>query len=375
MTPDRSIPELSAADRAHMARALALAERGLYTAPPNPRVGSVIVKDGTIIGEGFHRRTGEAHAEIHALREARAQGRDTHGATLYVTLEPCNHHGRTPPCVEAILAAGIARVVAAMPDPNPAAKHGAERLRAAGVVVDMGLLESEARELNIGFVSRMARGIPWVRVKLAVSIDGRSALTNGASQWITGPDARADGHAWRARACAVLTGVGTILKDDPRLTVRDVETTRQPLRVVVDRNADTPVNARLFDGGPVLLVTAGGHNARWPSSAEVLALPDDAGRIDLAAMLRSLAGRGVNELHVEAGARLNGALLEGGLVDEIILYVAPSVLGDPARGTFERAVPLSSLAARVPLQWHAIDRIGADLRVIARIVRSASGAR
>jgi diaminohydroxyphosphoribosylaminopyrimidine deaminase/5-amino-6-(5-phosphoribosylamino)uracil reductase len=375
MTPDRSIPEFSAADRAHMARALALAERGLYTATPNPRVGSVIVKDGTVIGEGFHRRTGEAHAEVQALQNAREQRRDTRGATLYVTLEPCNHHGRTPPCVDAILAAGITRVVAAMPDPNPAAKHGAERLRAAGVVVDMGLLENEARELNIGFVSRMVRGIPWVRVKLAVSIDGRSALTNGASQWITGPEARADGHAWRARACAVLTGVGTILRDDPRLTVRDVETTRQPLRVVVDRNADTPENARLFDHGPVLLVTAGAHNVRWPSSAEVLALPDDAGRIDLGAMLRSLAGRGVNELHVEAGARLNGALLEGGLVDEIILYVAPSVLGDPARGTFERAVPLSSLAARVPLQWHAIDRIGADLRVITRIVRSASGAR
>jgi len=375
MTPNRSIPELSAADRVHMARALALAERGLYTATPNPRVGSVIVQDGTVIGEGFHRRTGEAHAEIHALRNAREQRRDSRGATLYVTLEPCNHHGRTPPCVDAILSAGIARVVAAMPDPNPAAKHGAERLRAAGVVVDMGLLENEARELNIGFVSRMGRGIPWVRVKLAVSIDGRSALTNGASQWITGPDARADGHAWRARACAVLTGVGTILNDDPRLTVRDVHTTRQPLRVVVDRNADTPVNARLFDDGPVLLVTAGAHNARWPSNAEVLALPDNAGRIDLAAMLRSLAGRGVNELHVEAGARLNGALLEGGLVDEIILYVAPSVLGDPARGAFERSAPLSALAARAPLQWHAIDRIGADLRVIARIVRSASGAR
>jgi diaminohydroxyphosphoribosylaminopyrimidine deaminase / 5-amino-6-(5-phosphoribosylamino)uracil reductase len=374
MTPDRSIPEFSAEDRAHMERALALAERGLYTTTPNPRVGCVIVRDGAVIGEGFHRRTGEAHAEIHAMEDAREQGRDTRGATLYVTLEPCNHHGRTPPCVDAIVAAGITRVVAAMPDPNPAAKHGVERLRASGIAVDVGLLEESARELNIGFVSRMARGIPWVRVKVAVSIDGRTALANGVSQWITGPEARADGHAWRARACAVLTGVGTILKDDPRLTVRDVETTRQPLRVVVDRNADTPVKARVFDGGPVLLVTAGPHNVGWPPTAEVLALPDSEGRIDLAAMMRSLAGRGVNELHVETGARLNGALLESGLADELLLYVAPSVLGDPARGMFERGAPLSSLAARVPLEWHRLDRIGVDLRLIARVLRSAPGA-
>jgi diaminohydroxyphosphoribosylaminopyrimidine deaminase/5-amino-6-(5-phosphoribosylamino)uracil reductase len=218
----------------------------------------------------------------------------------------------------------------------------------------------------------MARGTPWVRVKLAVSVDGRSALTNGASQWITGPDARADGHAWRARACAVLTGVGTILQDDPQLTVRDVDTTRQPLRVIVDRNADTPSNARVFGGGPSLVVTAGARNDRWPDNVETLALPDNAGRIDLAAMMQSLAGRGVNELHVEAGARLNGALIGDGLVDELLVYVAPSVLGDPARGMFELAAPLTSLSARVPLEWHGIERIGADLRVIARVVRTGS---
>ena len=361
--------ELNAVDRAHMGRALALAERGLYTATPNPRVGCVVVKDGVVIGEGFHRRAGEAHAEIAALRDARQRGSEPHGATLYVTLEPCNHYGRTPPCVDAILAAGIARVVAAMPDPNPAARHGAERLRAAGVAVDIGLLEAEAGELNVGFVSRMTRGTPWVRLKLAVSIDGRSALDNGVSQWITGPEARADGHAWRARACAVLTGVGTILKDDPRLTARDAETTRQPLRVIVDRNADTPVKARVFDDGPVLVVTAGARNTGWPANAETLALPDSAGRIDLGAVMHSLAGRGVNEVHVEAGARLNGALLEAGLIDELLLYVAPSVFGDPARGMFERAAPLSSLSARVPLEWRDVERIGADLRVIARVVR------
>jgi len=369
------MPDYSAADHAHMARALTLAERGLYTATPNPRVGCVVVKDGAVVGEGFHLRAGEPHAEVNALKQAREHGRDARGGTLYVTLEPCNHYGRTPPCVDAILTAGIGRVVAAMPDPNPAAGNGAERLRTAGIVVDMGLLENEARELNIGFISRMARGTPWVRVKLAVSVDGRSALTNGASQWITGPDARADGHAWRARACAVLTGVGTILQDDPQLTVRDVDTTRQPLRVIVDRNADTPPKARVLGGGPSLVVTAGARNNGWPASVETLALPDSAGRIDLTAMMRSLAGRGVNELHVEAGARLNGALIGDGLVDELLVYVAPSVLGDPARGMFELAAPLTSLSARVPLEWQGIQRIGADLRVIARIVRTASRTR
>src|SRR5207237_2702847 len=282
---------------------------------------------------------------------------------------PC---GRTAPVDDATLTVDIGRVVAAMPDPNPAAGDGAERLRAAGVVVDIGLLENEARELNIGFVSRMARGTPWVRVKLAVSVDGRSALANGASQWITGPDARADGEPWRARACAVLTGVGTILQDDPQLTVRDVDTTRQPLRVIVDRNADTPPKARALAGGPSLVVTAGTHNRAWPANVETLALPDSAGRIDLAAMMRSLAGRGVNEVHVEAGARLNGALLSEGLIDELLVYFAPSVFGDPARGMFELTAPLTSLSARVPLEWHAIDRVGADLRVIARVVRTGT---
>jgi diaminohydroxyphosphoribosylaminopyrimidine deaminase / 5-amino-6-(5-phosphoribosylamino)uracil reductase len=369
--PSRSVmSDHNAVDHAHMARALALAERGLYTATPNPRVGCVVVKDGVVIGEGFHLRAGEPHAEINALTQAREHGHDARGATLYVTLEPCNHYGRTPPCVDAILAAGIARVVVAMPDPNRAAAHGAQRLRAAGVAVETGLLEDEARELNIGFVSRMSRGVPWVRAKFAVSIDGRTALANGVSQWITGPDARADGHSWRARACAVLTGVGTILQDDPQLTVRDVDTTRQPLRVIVDRNADTPPKARALAGGPSLVVTAGTDNRAWPPNVETLALPDSAGRIDLALMMRSLAERGVNELHVEAGARLNGALLSEGLIDELLVYFAPSVLGDPARGMFELAGPLTSLSARVPLEWHAIDRVGADVRVIARVVRT-----
>ncbi|MEP7275982.1 MAG: bifunctional diaminohydroxyphosphoribosylaminopyrimidine deaminase/5-amino-6-(5-phosphoribosylamino)uracil reductase RibD [Betaproteobacteria bacterium] len=357
-------------DRAAMAQALALAERGLYTTTPNPRVGCVIARAGVVIGEGFHARTGEAHAETLALADAGSRGHDARGGTLYVTLEPCNHRGRTPPCTEAILAAGIARVVAAMPDPNPAAAQGAARLRAAGVEVAVGLMEREAREINVGFVSRMTRGVPWVRLKSATSLDGRTALVNGRSQWITGEAARADGHRWRARACALLTGVGTVIADDPALTVRAVETSRQPLRVVIDRHAKTPADARVLADGHALVVTTGARNAVWPEGVESLALPDAAGRIDLEALMRELARRGVNELHVEAGARLNGALMRAGLVDEVLHYVAPSVIGDPARGMFEWAAPLEALDGRVALAWQSVDRVGADLRVVARVLRS-----
>ena len=359
-------------DRSFMARALALAERGLYTTTPNPRVGCVVVKDGSIVGEGWHARSGEAHAEQAALDDARSKGQDVRGATLYVTIEPCNRHGRTPPCVDAVIGAGIGRVVAAMLDPNPAQANGAARLRDAGVVVDVGLMESEATELNVGFVSRMTRGVPWVRSKIAASLDGRTALMNGDSRWITGPDARADGHAWRARACAIVTGVGTVLRDDPALTVREVATPRQPLRVVVDRDADTPVDARVFADGNALVVTAGSRNDRWPAGVETLALPNAEGRVDLVALLRELARRGVNEVHVEAGAKLNGALITGGLVDELVVYLAPAVIGDPARGMFECAAPLDSLAARVNLDWMSVDRFGADLRIVARVRRSAA---
>nr|MBA3777199.1 bifunctional diaminohydroxyphosphoribosylaminopyrimidine deaminase/5-amino-6-(5-phosphoribosylamino)uracil reductase RibD [Betaproteobacteria bacterium] len=232
--------EFSAAERAHMTRALALAARGLHTTTPNPRVGCVAVRDGMVIGEGFHLRPGTAHAEVHALNDACARGYDPRGATLFVTLEPCNHHGRTPPCVDAIITAGVARIVAAMSDPNPAAAHGAARLRASGIDVAFGLCAEDARELNLGFVSRVTRGRPWVRAKIAASVDGRTALANGESQWITATQARADGHAWRARACAILTGIGTVLQDDPQLTVRAIATPRQPLRVVVDRHGQTP---------------------------------------------------------------------------------------------------------------------------------------
>jgi len=360
------MPDARAIDRAHMARALELARRGLFTTTPNPRVGCVIARQDVTIGEGFHERAGSAHAEVAALDDVRRRGGDARGATAYVTLEPCNHTGRTPPCVDALIAAGVARVVFAVRDPHAMAARGGERLAAAGVVVEEGVLEDEARQLNVGFLARLARGRPWVRTKLAASLDGRTALIDGTSRWITGEEARADGHAWRARACAILTGVGTVLQDDPALTVRAVTTPRQPRRIVVDRHGDTPPAARVLDGGTALVVTAGPRNAAWPAGTETLALPDATGRVDLAAMMRTLGANEVNELHVEAGAKLNGALLDAGLVDELLLYVAPSVIGDPARGLFERSAPLAALAGRATLSIDTVDRVGDDLRIVAR---------
>jgi diaminohydroxyphosphoribosylaminopyrimidine deaminase/5-amino-6-(5-phosphoribosylamino)uracil reductase len=355
------------ADRAFMARALVLAERGLYTTTPNPRVGCVIVKDGMVQGEGWHERAGLPHAEVNALVDAVARGYDSRGATAYVTLEPCSHTGRTPPCTDALIAAGIGRVVAALADPNPAAAHGARKLRDAGIAVDLGLMADEAREQNIGFVARMTRGSPWVRMKVAASLDGRTALVNGESQWITGEDARADGHRFRARACAILTGIGTVRQDDPRLTVRAVETPRQPRPIIVDRHGETPATAKALAGGDALIVTAGARNPAWPDSVEVLTLPDAAGRVDLGAMMRELGARGINELHVEAGGRLNAAMLAAGLVDELLLFLAPCLIGDPARGVADFRDGLARLADRVPLAIHAVDRIGADLRILARL--------
>jgi diaminohydroxyphosphoribosylaminopyrimidine deaminase/5-amino-6-(5-phosphoribosylamino)uracil reductase len=327
----------------------------------------VLVKDGVVVGEGFHERAGSSHAEVAALADAHARGIDPRGATLYVTLEPCSHLGRTPPCTAAVIAAGVARVVAAMADPNPMAAHGATALRAAGIATDIGLLESEARELNIGFVSRVTRGRPWLRMKLAASIDGRTALVNGRSPWITGEAARADGHRWRARACAVLTGSGTVRADDPALTVRAVATSRQPRRIVIDRAGQTPPAARVLAGESTLIVTAGPRRADWPAAVEVLVMPDAAGRIDLPALLDELGRRGVNELHVEAGAGLNGALLRAGLVDELLLYIAPMLLGDPARGIADFAPGLQQLGDAIRLRFHAVAACGGDLRVQARI--------
>lgn len=353
-------------DRELMTRALELARRGMYTTTPNPRVGCVVARDGQVLGEGWHERAGEAHAETRALTDARARGRDTRGASAYVTLEPCNHHARTPPCTEALLAAGIARVVAAMPDPYLPAAGGADRLRAAGVAVDIGLLEEEARELNLGWIKRLQSGRPWVRIKIAASLDGRTALASGESQWITGRVARADGHRWRARACAILTGIGTVRMDDPQLTVREVDTPRQPLKVIVDRHGELAPTARVLASGEALVFTATPPKVRWPARVQTLALPDRDGRIDLAAMLAALGERQINELHVEAGAKLNGALLAAGLVDELLLYVAPCLLGDPARGMFDLPTDLLALDDRFRLRVTSIDAVGDDWRILAR---------
>lgn len=354
-------------DTRHMERALKLAARGLYTTMPNPRVGCVLVKDGVVVGEGWHERAGEGHAEVRALAIARNAAR---GATAYVTLEPCTHHGRTPPCVQALIASGVARVVAAMKDPNPlVAGKGAEALQAAGIAVETGLLEAEARELNVGFISRMTRGRPWVRVKIAASLDGRTALADGRSQWITGEAARRDGHRWRARACAVLTGIGTVRNDNPQLTVRGVHTPRQPVRIVVDGRLETPLEARVLGPG-TLIATASGDEVRAAAlrerDAEVIVAPGTADQVDLAALMQELGRRHYNEVHVEAGRTLNGALLAAGLADELLIYFAPLALGDTARGMF--ALPaLETLEGARRFRMREVRRIGGDVRLVARI--------
>ena len=348
----------SAFDHAMMARALALAENGLFTATPNPRVGCVIAKDERIVAEGWHEKAGLPHAEALALEKAGARAA---GATVYVTLEPCNHQGRTPPCARALIAAKVARVVAAMRDPNAQAAGGGAALAAAGIRFEHGLMEEGARELNIGFVSRMRRGRPWVRLKAAATLDGRTALDDGRSQWITGEEARRDGHRWRARACAILTGAGTVKSDDPRLTVRDVETPRQPLRVVIDSRLETSPAARVLQGDRALVFSARPGELK---NAEVVALPNKAGKVDLPGMLGELARRGVNELHVEAGYRLNGSLLREGCVDELLLYLNPSLLGSSMQGIAD--IAFDSLEGRTRLAMRSIDRIGEDLRILAR---------
>ena len=376
--PDRSPPAeppaaFSPVDELHMQHALALATAAIGLTEPNPRVGCVIAGDGWSV-EGHTQRAGDAHAEVMALRAAAMQGRDTRGATAYVTLEPCAHHGRTPPCCDALVSAGIRRVVVALGDPFPqVAGEGLRRLRAAGIQVDVGLGADAARELNIGFLSRVQRGRPFVRMKIAGSLDGRSALDDGRSQWITGPAARADGHQWRRRAGAVLTGVGTVLADDPRLDVREVPTPRQPLRVIVDSRLRTPPGARILaPPGEVLLVgtdaAAPAADALRAAGAAVIALPahsaDGVSRIDLPALMKELAARGVNELHVEAGPALNGALLQCGLVDELLVYMAPMLLG-PGRPL--AALPALPALADAP-RFEFIDSvaIGPDLRLRAR---------
>ncbi|WP_414450195.1 bifunctional diaminohydroxyphosphoribosylaminopyrimidine deaminase/5-amino-6-(5-phosphoribosylamino)uracil reductase RibD [Burkholderia sp. 22PA0099] len=365
----------SETDFAHMQRALDLASRGMYTTTPNPRVGCVIVKDGAVIGEGHTQPAGQDHAEVQAMKDARSRGHDLRGATVYVTLEPCSHFGRTPPCALGLIDARVGRVIAAMEDPNPQVSgKGLGMLRDAGIEVRCGLLSQEAREMNIGFVSRMTRGQPWVRMKSAASLDGRTALPGGESQWITGEAARADGHAWRARACAILTGIGTVREDDPQLTVRGIDTPRQPLRVLIDSRLEIPLDAKLMSGAPILIfcgtLDAAGEGraaALRDRGAEVVPLADVNGKVDLSAMLTMLGKRGINELHVEAGHKLNGSLLREGCVDELLVYLAPTLLGDNAAGMFNLVAP-ATLAQRTTLQFHTLDRIGDDLRILARFV-------
>lgn len=358
-------------------QALELATQALFLSNPNPRVGCVIVAgDGVqVLGQGFTQQAGGAHAEVMALRDAAARGHDVRGATAYVTLEPCAHQGRTGPCCDALVQAGIARVVASITDPNPlVAGHGFERLRAAGVEVLVGPGADESRALNIGFFSRMIRRIPWVRMKAAASLDGTTALGNGASQWITSPAARADGHAWRARACAVLTGIGTVLEDNPRLDVRDVATPRQPHVVVVDSQLQTPPDARLFIAGRACYIYCAGSKdtafqerkqALESQGAVVVELPNAQNKVDLPAMLADLASRGVNELHVEAGTKLNGSFIREGLVDEMLVYLAPCMLGEGL--AMAHFGPLTQLDQGLSLDFKSVEKIGPDVRILARV--------
>jgi len=352
-----------------MRLALELAAKGMYTTAPNPRVGCVIVKDHQIIGRGYTQPVGHAHAEVQALNDAADRGFDAEGATVYVTLEPCSHHGRTPPCADALLRARVARVVAAVADPNPlVAGQGLARLQEAGVAVTCGVLEDEAREMNIGFFSRMQRAKPWVRMKTAASLDGMTALPNGISQWITGEQARADGHAWRARACAVLTGIGTVMEDDPQLTVRAIDTPRQPQRIVVDSRLQISPHARVLDGGGTWVVAARPDPEKEAvlrdRGHDVILLPNAESKVDLPALMIELGRRQINELHVEAGFKLNGSLIREACVDELLVYLAPSLLGD-AQGMFNLAPP-GSLEQRRRLAFHEVKQIGDDLRILAR---------
>ena len=364
-----------------LAQALAQAKQAMQISDPNPRVGCIITSaDGTLLGQGHTQATGQAHAEVMALRDAAARGQSVQGATAYVTLEPCSHHGRTGPCCDALIAAGIAKVVAAHTDPNPlVAGQGFARLRAAGVEVELLSAEHplalQSRELNIGFFSRMVRKTPWVRMKIAASLDGKTALPNGASQWITSPEARADGHAWRARASAILTGIGTVLSDKPRLDVRLVQTPRQPHLVVVDSALQTPLESPIFMPGRNLFIYAAMENAAKAQAlsaqgATVIYLPEKqadgttTGKVDLAALLRDLGQREINELHVEAGHKLNGSLLREGLVDELLVYLAPKLMGQGA--DMAHFGPLTELAQAMPLSFESTAMVGPDLRILAR---------
>jgi diaminohydroxyphosphoribosylaminopyrimidine deaminase / 5-amino-6-(5-phosphoribosylamino)uracil reductase len=357
----------TAEDHIYMTRALQLAEQGLYSTMPNPRVGCVIVKDGKIIGEGAHLKAGEPHAEIHALKQAGDQAK---GANLYVTLEPCSHHGRTPPCSQAIVDAGISKVIAAMQDPNPqVAGSGLAYLQAHNIEIASGLMQAQAEALNPGFISRMTKNKPFVRCKIAASLDGKTALNNGASQWITSEPARLDVQHWRACSCAILTGIGTVLSDNPSMTVRDIPKEKQPLKVIVDSQLLTPIDAKILLGGNALIAFAQSNPQKetqlLATGAELLCIPNEQGKVCLNTLLSHLARQQINEVLCEAGEGLNGALLAQGLIDELLIYYAPKLMGSTAKGLF--ALPeLTQMNQAIDLHILDIRQIGADIRIRAK---------
>ncbi len=357
----------SADDHLFMTRALQLAEQGMYSTMPNPRVGCVIVKDGKIIGEGAHLKAGEPHAEIHALQQAGAQAK---GATVYVTLEPCSHHGRTPPCSDALFHAGVARVVAAMQDPNPQVSgSGLAYLQANNIETASGLMEKQAQELNPGFISRMTKNLPFVRSKIAASLDGKTALNNGVSQWITGEAARADVQHWRARSCVILTGVGTVLADDPNMSVRLMDIGRQPLKVIVDSQLQISPNAKILQNGNALIAFAQSNPKKEKplsaAGAELLCIPNEQGKVCLKTLLSHLASREINEVLVEGGEGLNGALLAQNLIDELLIYYAPKLMGGAAKSMF--AMPeFTQMNQAIDLHILDVRHIGADIRIRAK---------
>ncbi len=359
----------TAYDHALMAHALRLAEQGLYTTTPNPRVGCVIAKDGVIVGQGAHLRAGEPHAEIHALREA---GEQAHGATVYVTLEPCNHHGRTPPCTDALINAGVAKVIIAMQDPNPlVAGQGLARLSQHEIETHVGLMQAQAEDLNKGFISRMTKNMPFVRSKIASSLDGKTALNNGQSQWITSDAARDDVQRWRAQSCAIMTGIGTVLADNPTMNVRALDIGRQPLRVVVDSRLQIPLDAYILKDSATLIACAQQNPEKAAMLAdlgvETIMLPDEQGKVCLKSLLSHLASTEINEVMVEGGAGLNGALLQRKLIDELLIYQAPILLGHRAQGMFD-FTELTDMLQKTQLQTIETRQVGVDTRIRAKLL-------
>lgn len=355
-----------------MSLALSWAEKAMFSTSPNPRVGCVIVNaQGVLLGAGHTQPAGQAHAEIMALQDAKQRGLDVEGAIAYVTLEPCSHQGRTGPCCDALIQAGLARVVVAVQDPNPQVSgSGIARLRQSGVQVDVGVLQDKARSLNQGFFKRMTTGIPWMRLKVAASVDGQTALSNGVSQWITSEAARQDGHTWRARACALLTGIGTVLEDDPHLNVRGIDSSRQPTLVIVDSKLETPLNAKLWQTQREVWIycaieAAGRRAALEAKGAKVICLPNALGKVDLRAMQQDLGQRSINEVHIEAGYKLNGSLLGDGLVDELLVYLAPVLIGNGMG--IANLGPFESLSQALKLDIQNVTPIGDDIRLIAHI--------